>query len=92
MLDVRGTKIPVAAKRYLGNDVETFHDVREFVEEKLAEFEFWVKNPSLSRPMMFNFKSVFKSLISAVSPSDPRLEGCFFRVFVGEFENLQGAQ
>ena len=92
VLDVRGTKIPIAAKRYLGASVETFYDVREFVEEKLAEFELWVQNPSLSRPVMFNFKNVFKSLINAVSSSDPRLEESFFRVFVDEFENLQVAQ
>lgn len=91
-LDVRGTGIPDAAKRYLGEDVKTFYDIQAFVEKKLAEFELWVQNPSMSRPVMFNFKTVFKSLINAISSSDLRLENCFFRVFVDEFENLQVPQ
>ncbi|KOY01762.1 ORC-CDC6 family AAA ATPase [Pseudomonas nunensis] len=92
LLDVRSTKVPISAKRYLGADVDVYSDIEMFVEEKLAEFELWVQNPSLNRPMMFNFKSVLKSLVRGVSSADSRLGESFFRVFVDEFENLQLGQ
>jgi hypothetical protein len=91
-LDVRSTEIPVSAKRYLGSNIETFLDVESFVDEKLAEFELWVQNPSLDRPVMFNFKPILKSFVKAVSSADARLNDSFFRVFVDEFENLQISQ
>lgn len=91
-LDVRSTKIPDSARRYLGGEIETFLDLEVFVSEKLAEFELWVQNPNLSRPMMFNFKAVLKSFVNTISSADPRLAESFFRVFVDEFENLQVCQ
>ncbi|MEW4951540.1 ORC-CDC6 family AAA ATPase [Pseudomonas asiatica] len=91
-LNITSRKIPRSVRKYLGEEVDCFSDVELVVEEKLSELELWVQNPSLDRPVMFDFKKILRQLIQDISLADPRLNNVFFRIFVDEFENLQAAQ
>lgn len=63
--------------------------LREHVEQGMAKFDLWVRNPDhCDAPQFVNFSFILTALANDLAKHSPRLESLAFRVFVDEFENL----
>lgn len=67
----------------------TINALEHFVEERLAEFDLWVRNPTrCEAPLFVHFTVIIAALAEDLAKYTPRLKTLAFRVFVDEFENL----
>lgn len=92
-LDVRGVPLSPALAVQFSKQLSLVGELGDFVDEKLAELELWVRNPKrYQSPIFLSFSSVLPRLAEDLAKKIPRMAGLSFRVFIDEFENLDEFQ
>lgn len=88
-LDLRGVKLGTMLVKQLGLTEPTLDALEQLLEERLADFDLWVRNPDrCETPQFVHFSNLLIALAEDLAKHSPRLKSLAFRVFVDEFENL----
>ncbi|MGU0800191.1 ORC-CDC6 family AAA ATPase [Pseudomonas aeruginosa] len=88
-LDLSGIKLGVTLAKQLQLQEPTFEALEQSVEERLATFDLWVRNPDrCEAPQFVHFTNILIALAADLAKHSSRLKTFAFRVFIDEFENL----
>ncbi|MGY4534632.1 hypothetical protein ACVW0Y_003774 [Pseudomonas sp. TE3786] len=88
-LNLRGAPLGTKLVTLLQLPEPTVDALEDLVEQRLAELDLWVRNPSsIDLPIFVQFTSILAALADDLATHSPRLKGLAFRIFVDEFENL----
>lgn len=67
----------------------TIEALHLLIEQRMADFDLWVRNPDQCEvPRFVHFSTILTALANDLAKHSPRLGSLAFRVFVDEFENL----
>ncbi|MCE1118968.1 ORC-CDC6 family AAA ATPase [Pseudomonas sp. NMI795_08] len=67
----------------------TIEALQLLIEQRMADFDLWVRNPDQCElPRFVHFSTILTALANDLANHSPRLDALAFRVFVDEFENL----
>jgi hypothetical protein len=88
-LDLGGVKLGTTLVKQFNLPEPTFGALERLLEERMADFDLWVRNPDrCEMPQFVHFTIILVALARDLARHSPRLESLAFRVFVDEFENL----
>ncbi|EPU6914856.1 TPA: hypothetical protein ACKR1V_002466 [Pseudomonas aeruginosa] len=88
-IDLRGVRLGTTLVKQFNLSEPTFDALEHLMEERLADFDLWVRNPNrCEEPQFVHFTTILVALADDLAKSFPRLKTLAFRVFVDEFENL----
>lgn len=88
-IDFSGVKLGATLVKQFSLSEPSFSALELLIEEKLAEFDLWVRNPDrCEAPLFVHFTTILPALAADLSVCSPRLSSLAFRVFIDEFENL----
>lgn len=88
-LDLSGVRLGTTLVKQFNLPEPTFGALEQLMEERLADFDLWVRNPDRCEvPQFVHFTTILVALAADLARHSTRLKSLAFRVFVDEFENL----
>ncbi|MFD2640805.1 hypothetical protein [Pseudomonas japonica] len=88
-LSIESARLGATLVNQLGLPEPSIDALQQKIEQGMAEFDLWVRNPDHCKPPQFvHFSVILTALANDLAKHSPRLEAIAFRVFVDEFENL----
>ncbi|AOE70916.1 hypothetical protein A7317_29075 [Pseudomonas fluorescens] len=88
-LSVGSARLGATLVSQLGLPEPSIAALHQRIEQSMAEFDLWVRNPDHCQvPQFVHFSVILTALAKDLAKYSPRLESIAFRVFVDEFENL----
>lgn len=88
-LDLSDVKLGTMLIRQFKLSDPTLGALESLVEERMADFDLWVRNPDrCEEPQFTHFTVILKALAEDLARHSTRLKSLAFRVLIDEFENL----
>ncbi|WP_248799035.1 hypothetical protein [Pseudomonas sp. MWU13-2105] len=88
-LSLGSARLGTTLVRQLDLPEPTIQALHLLIEERMADFDLWVRNPDQCEvPRFVHFSTILTALADDLANHSPRLRSIAFRVFVDEFENL----